>query len=46
MLEDKDYALKVFGIERGNTKPRKDISKWSDIKENIIYMYDDKFDNI
>ncbi len=45
MLEDKDYALKVFGIERGNTKPRKDISKWSDIKENIIYMYDDKFDN-
>ena len=45
MLEDKDYAVKVFGIERGNTKPRKDISKWSDIKENIIYMYDDKFDN-
>ncbi len=40
MLEDKQYALKVFGIERENsTKPRKDISKWSDVKENIIYMY-------
>lgn len=43
MLEDKEYALKVFGIERGNKKPRKDISKWSEVKENIEYMYDDKF---
>ena len=43
MLEDKDYALKVFGIERGNKKPRKDIAKWSDVKENIEYMYDEKF---
>ena len=43
MLKDKEYALKVFGIERGNQKPRKDISKWSDVKENISYMYDDKF---
>ena len=43
MLEDKEYALKIFGIERGNKKPRKDIAKWSDVKENIEYMYDDKF---
>ena len=43
MLKDKDYALKVFGIERGNKKPRKDIAKWSDVKENINYMYDDIF---
>jgi len=40
MLEDKEYALKIFGIERGNAKPRKDIAKWSDVKENIEYMYD------
>ena len=32
LLEDKEYALKVFGIERGNAKPRKDIAKWSDVK--------------
>ncbi len=44
MLQDKEYGLKVFGIERGGNKPRKDISKWSDVKENIIYMYNDKFD--
>ena len=43
MLQDKEYALKVFGIERGNKKPRKDISKWAEVKENIEYMYDDKF---
>ena len=40
ILTDKEYVLKVFGIERGNKKPRKDIAKWSDVKENIIYMYD------
>ena len=43
MLQDKEYSLKVLGIERGNTKPRKDISKWSDVKNAISYMYDDKF---
>ena len=43
MLEDKEYSLKVFGIERGNKKPRKDISKWSEVKENIEYMYDEQF---
>ena len=44
ILQDKEYALKVFGIERGNKKPRKDIAKWSDVKENISYMYDDIFE--
>ncbi len=43
MLQDKEYALKVFNIERGNKKPRKDISKWSEVKQNIEYMYDEKF---
>ncbi|MFR5683013.1 MAG: glutamate--tRNA ligase [Clostridia bacterium] len=36
---DKEYTLKVLGIERGNVKPRKDIAKWSDLEENIGYMY-------
>ena len=43
LLENKEYSLKVFGIERGNKKPRKDIAKWSDVKENIEYMYDELF---
>ena len=44
MLSNKEYSLKVLGIERGNAKPRKDIAKWSDVKNIISYMYADKFD--
>ncbi len=40
----KEYCLKVFGIERGNKKPRKDIAKWSDVKENVSYMYEELFE--
>lgn len=43
LLNQKEYSLKIFGIERGGVKPRKDIAKWSEVKENIIYMYDDQF---
>jgi len=43
MLENKEYSLKVLGIERGNNKPRKDIAKWSDVKDIIYYMYPEKF---
>ncbi len=44
LSKDTEYSLKVLGIERGNTKPRKDIAKWSDVKENISYMFNEKFD--
>ena len=40
ILDNKEYALKVIGIERGKEKPRKDIAKWSDLKDNIIYMFE------
>ena len=41
LLDQKEYALKVIGIERGNAKPRRDLAKWSDLKDNIIYMFED-----
>lgn len=41
---NKEYSLRVLGIERGNAKPRKDLSKWSELKYTISYMYNDKFD--
>lgn len=41
LLDNKEYSMKVLGIERGNQKPRKDISKWSDVKENILYMFEE-----
>ena len=43
--KDKEYTLRVLGIERGNEKPRKDIAKWSDVEENVSYMYNELFDN-
>ena len=46
LTENKEYSLKVLGIERGNVKPRKDIAKWSDVKDSIYYMYNDKYDNV
>jgi len=46
LQKDKEYTLKVLGIERGNEKPRKDIAKWLDLKENIAYMYDEEFEKI
>ncbi len=50
MLDDRDYSIRVLGIERGADikKKRKDIGKWSDLRDYISYMYDDYFytDNI
>ncbi len=46
MLDDREYSLKVLGIERGAEikKKRKDIGKWSDVRDYISYMYDAQFD--
>ncbi len=41
---DKDYAVSVFSIERGNAKPRKDIAKWSEVEGYISYFYDELWD--
>ena len=43
VLRDKEYSLKIFNIERGNNKSRKDIAKWSDVKDSISYMFSDEF---
>ncbi len=37
--KNKDYAIKVCGIDRGGLKPRKDIYKWSMIEEYFGYMF-------
>ncbi|MGN0162474.1 MAG: glutamate--tRNA ligase [Candidatus Ornithomonoglobus sp.] len=41
---DPEYAKRIFSIERGNKKPRKDIGKWSEVKDYIAYFYDELFD--
>ncbi|MDD4795610.1 MAG: glutamate--tRNA ligase [Bacilli bacterium] len=40
-----DYSIEIFNIERMQKKPRKDFSAWSDIKENIFYMYDELYNH-
>lgn len=41
---DKEYAKGIFSIDRGTAKPRKDIAKWSEIKDYCKYFYDELFD--
>lgn len=36
-----DYAIEVFNIDRGIAKPRKDISKWSMVREYYNYMFEE-----
>lgn len=39
-----DYARAIFGIERGGEKHRKDIAKWSDVRETIAYFMTEEID--
>lgn len=41
LLNNKDYAIKMFNIDRNIEKPRKDIYKWSNIPELYKYFYDE-----
>lgn len=39
----KEYTISVLDIERNQKKPRKDFAFYSEIKNNIWYMYDELF---
>ncbi|MDD4690235.1 MAG: glutamate--tRNA ligase [Eubacteriales bacterium] len=40
---DEEYAVRILAIGRGGKKPRKDIAKWSDVKDYMAYFYDELF---
>ncbi|MCX6789051.1 MAG: glutamate--tRNA ligase, partial [Candidatus Gribaldobacteria bacterium] len=42
---DKGYLERIFNIERGGDHQRKDIAKWSDVKNEFGCFYDEIFDN-
>lgn len=42
--KDPENAIKVFAIDRGGEKPRKDIAKWEDVFEYYNYMFKDYSD--
>lgn len=44
LSEDPDYARAALSIERGGEQARKDIRKWSDLRSEIGYFFDDWFD--
>ena len=46
LSSNKEYSIRVLNIERGKAKPRKDIAKWSEVKDTIEYMYQNVFENM
>ncbi|MCI8404133.1 MAG: glutamate--tRNA ligase [Clostridia bacterium] len=44
LVDDEEYAKAIFAIERGNAKPRKDISAWSDVENYVSYFYSELWD--
>ena len=43
LKDNKEYAIKVFSIERGTAKPRKDIAKWNETKSAFGYFFKNLF---
>ena len=43
MEKYKENTIAMLDIERTGNKIRKDISKWSDLRENLEYMYDELY---
>ena len=47
LFKNKEYAHLIFNIEReGEGKKRKDISKWSDVYNEVCYFFDEEFNGI
>lgn len=42
--ENKDLMIKFLSIEKDGDRPRKDIAKYSDVKEEFSYALDDMFE--
>ncbi|MGL4873591.1 MAG: glutamate--tRNA ligase [Clostridium sp.] len=43
VTRDKDTIKKVFNIDKGTEKERKDFAKWDDVKDKIFYFIDEEF---
>lgn len=45
LLKYPDYSKEIFNIEREQKKPRKDYEKFSDVKGQIWYMFEELFNS-
>lgn len=43
---DRNYFEEIMNIEREIEKPRKDYEKYSDIKESVLFFYDDYYNKM
>ena len=41
--KDTEYLRSVLSIDRGTAKPRKDIAKWSEVKDSVSYLYEELY---
>ena len=41
LSRDKEYSTGIFALDRNPEKPRKDIAKWSEVKNSFSYMFDE-----
>lgn len=41
LSRDENYAMNILNIDREVPKPRKDIAKWSEVKDYVSYFYDE-----
>ncbi len=44
LTRDKAYSVAMFGFDRNPDKPRKDIGKWSEVRDAFSFMFDELFD--
>lgn len=44
LTRDKAYAIAMFNFDRNPDKPRKDIGKWSEVRDAFSFMFDELFD--
>ena len=42
---DTVFSKAIFSIDRGTAKPRKDISKWNEVRDYVAYFYDALYEN-
>lgn len=43
---DKNYFMEIMNIEREKENPRKDYEKYSDIKNGVLFFYDDYYSQL
>ncbi len=44
LTRDEEYSVKMFDFDRNPDKPRKDIGKFSEVRDAFSFMFDELFD--